>query len=142
MSNENPFEGFELIHAYTRQQALSDGVLIEMKQAKRYGFRVPVAITSAAFGAAIDWNLMDPEVQTVVAQREAAVLMAALRTAQEGIRAHREGTGPEPGNRIDFVVDCLANDGSAQPKKVPMYMLIGPGDNAEPVGTIMLPGED
>jgi hypothetical protein len=142
MSNENPFDGFELIHSYTRAQALADGVLVELRLAKRYGFKVPVAITSAAFGAAIDWNLMDPEVQTMVAQREAAVLMAALRTAQEGMRAHREGQGPEPGNRIDFVVDCLTNDGSAQHKQVPMYMLIGPGDNAEPVGTIMLPGED
>lgn len=142
MSNEHPFDGFELIHAYTRAQALADGVLVELRLAKRYGFKVPVAITSAAFGAAIDWNLMDPEVQTMVAQREAAVLMAALRTAQAGLKAHREGKGPEPGNRIDFVVDCLTNDGSARHKQVPMYMLIGPGDSAEPVGTIMLPGED
>lgn len=142
MSTGNPFDGFELIHAYTRAQALADGVLVELRLAKRYGFKVPVAITSAAFGAAIDWNLMDPEVQTMVAQREAAVLMAALLTAQQGLRAHREGKGPEPGNRIDFVVDCLTNDGSARHKQVPMYMLIGPGDNAEPVGTIMLPGED
>lgn len=142
MSTENPFDGFELIHAYTRAQALADGVLVELRLAQRYGFKVPVAITSAAFGAAIDWNLMDPEARTMVAQREAAVLMAVLRTAQAGFKAHREGKGPEPGNRIDFVVDCLTNDGSAQTKKVPLYMLIGPGDNAEPVGTIMLPGED
>jgi hypothetical protein len=142
MSNENPFEGFELIHAYTRAQAVADGVLVELRLAKRYGFKVPVAITSAAFTACIDWNLMDPEAQTMVAQRETAVLMTALRTAQAGVKAHREGTGPEPGNRIDFVVDCLANDGSASTRQVPLYMLIGPGDNAEPVGTIMLPDED
>lgn len=40
-------EGAELIHVYTREQAVSDGVLIDVTiPAREAGFRFPVAVTS------------------------------------------------------------------------------------------------
>ena len=41
------FEGADLIHAYTRKQALADGVLIDVTTtAKEVGFCFPVAVTA------------------------------------------------------------------------------------------------
>ncbi len=45
-----PDDGFVLIHAYTRAQAIADGMLIDAsKLAKEAGFKYPVALTSAAW---------------------------------------------------------------------------------------------
>ena len=40
----------EVIYRYTRSQALSDGVLVDITEtARQAGFRVPVAMTAAAW---------------------------------------------------------------------------------------------
>jgi hypothetical protein len=50
------FEGAEIISAYTRKQAISDGVLVDMgvepfgKLAKEAGLKWPIAMTATAFG--------------------------------------------------------------------------------------------
>lgn len=44
------FEESDLIHRYTRAEALRDGVLIDVSQTARdAGFRYPVALTAAAW---------------------------------------------------------------------------------------------
>ena len=44
------FEDFELIHSYTRMQAIEDGVLIDVSEmAKEAGFKFSVAITNTVW---------------------------------------------------------------------------------------------
>ena len=138
----NPFAVMPVIYAYTREQALADGVLVSLPFAPRFGFRVPVAITSAGHGSAIAWDERDPKAAEVAALREAAVLQSALHAAKALTRRQNAGEEVERPDRIDFTVEAIANDGTGRLIEVAFYMLIGPGDSAEPVGTIMLPNED
>ncbi|WP_342770176.1 DUF6573 family protein [Xylanimonas allomyrinae] len=47
----------EVIHAYTRAQAIEDGVLVDATEtAREAGFAVPVALTAAAWADAVAWN--------------------------------------------------------------------------------------
>jgi hypothetical protein len=48
------FEDFDLIHRYTRAQAIEDGVLIDVTQtAREAGFKYPVALTAAAWAKCV-----------------------------------------------------------------------------------------
>ena len=54
----------EPIDVYTRAQALADGALRDVTDlARDAGFRVPVALTAAAWAEAVAWDDDRPEVQ-------------------------------------------------------------------------------
>lgn len=140
MSNE--FTKADLIHSYTRADTLQDGVLVELPQAMAMGFRVPVAITCAAYAACIAWPQADPKLANILRLREEVVLLAAVAEAKAHRRRQQAGNVERP-DRIDFTVETITlRDGRAELAKVSVYMIIGPGDNGEPVGTIMLIEED
>lgn len=132
----------DVIFSYTRAEALADGVLVSLPLAPRFGFRVPVAITSAGHGSAIAWDEQDPRCREIEGMREAAVLQAALHAAKALTRRQNAGEPVERPDRIDFTVECIANDDGCRVVIVPFYMTITGGDSGEPVGTIMLIGED
>lgn len=46
------------------------------------------------------------------------------------------------GGRVDFVVHVQRDDADASGQLVPLYAVCGPGDEGEPVLTVMLPHED
>ena len=54
MSPDSLFEEADLIHSYSRKQAIEDGVLVDLMQpglvelVKEAGFRFPIAMTSTA----------------------------------------------------------------------------------------------
>lgn len=59
----NPFG--PVIYAYTRAQALADGVLVDVSNAAvEAGFKVPVALTRAAWDDCVEWNDEDTRRQT------------------------------------------------------------------------------
>ena len=118
----------EVIFAYTRAQAIEDGVLIDVSSlAKEAGFRYPVALTSAA------WHWIEPPEETI-GQDATGRLWDLLNVLRYEIRKSK-------GDRIDFKV--LFEQGSGEAKAlVDFYALCGPGDSAEPVITVMLPDED
>lgn len=132
----------DVISSYTRAEALADGVLVSLPLASRFGFRVPVAITSAGHGSAIAWDEQDPRCCEIEDMRETAVLQAALHAAKALTRRQNAGEPVERPDRIDFTVECIANDGGCRVVEVAFYMTISGGDSGEPVGTIMLIGED
>lgn len=140
--HSNPFANMPIIYAYTREQALADGVLVSLPLAPRFCFRVPVAITSAGYGSAIAWDEWDPKAVEIEAMREAAVLQAALHAAKALTRKQAAGEEVERPDRIDFTVECIAGDGTGRLIEVTFCMLIAAGDDPSPVGTIMLPNED
>ncbi|MCD5348435.1 DUF6573 family protein [Agromyces sp. S2-1-8] len=126
-----------VIHAYTRAQALVDGVLVDATDtARQAGYTVPVALTRGAWAAAVEWSRDDG------LQDEAGRLWDVLWMGLHA--AKRSGRGQ---NRVEYTVHVVPNDddgasGYSRASVVTLALHIGPGDNAEPVMTIMLPNED
>lgn len=140
----NPsFPELRIISTYTRQQALDDGELVDadslesgMRQAA--GFRYPIAFTRAAWLDTVHW---DPAIEAGKAEptgqdskgRLWDVLMCARIAA----------TGGAPSDRATVsVLRVPATGPDHRPDVALLRMVIGPGDTAEPVITIMLPDED
>jgi hypothetical protein len=143
VSNEKYPELFgDLVYSYTRADALRDGVLVALPHAQGLGFRVSVAITDTAYAACIAWPEADPKLSDILRLREEIVLRAAVMEAKAHRRRPQAGSAERP-DRIDFIVETVVlREGKADLAQVALYMVIGPGDNAEPVGTILRVGED
>jgi len=124
------FEDADLIHSYTRAEALADGTLIDVSEtAREAGFRVPVALTRAAWFDCVAWTAEDS--QRVVHQDEAGRLWDVLWMAR--ITAKQ---GPNE-SRLSFPVLRVPRDSTnGAPVRVLLLMDIGPGDEGEPVMTI------
>ncbi|MGK3943316.1 DUF6573 family protein [Streptomyces caeruleatus] len=128
----------DIIHAYTRGQALADGVLVaaDVELAREAGFRVPVALTSAVWEGCVAWNDGDSERQ--VPQDERGRLWDVLNMARAAIR--RSGG---IGGQATVDLRRVPRDGrTRQARPVRLVCAIGPGDQGEPVITIMEPHED
>lgn len=120
----------ELIYAYTREMALADGMLVAAPSqlAREAGFTVHVALTAGAWGAAVD---VPPHLRSL--QDETGRLWDVLAVLRRAIAGNGDG------ERVDFQV--LVFDGATH-RPVELYALIGPGDDLEPVITVMKIGED
>ncbi|MGB3291097.1 MAG: DUF6573 family protein [Burkholderiaceae bacterium] len=126
----------EPIHIYSRAQATEDGSLIDITEAAcEAGFRLPVAMTAAAWADCVVWNDADSMRQT--AQNEAGRLWDVLWMAS--LAARRAGNS----QRIAFTVHRVPRGGrSPHSRPTTLHMCIGPGDDGAPVITILLPTED
>lgn len=126
----------EPIHTYTREQAIDDGVLVDVTEtAAEAGFRIPVAVTRAAWADCVEWGDVDSKRQTH--QDEAGRLWDVLFMA---MNAARRGGGRQS---LQFQFYRVPRGGrGTRPRLVELVASIGPGDLGEPVITIMLPGED
>lgn len=121
-----PWDGFEVIDTYSRAQAIADGVLVDLTDtARKYGFRYPVACTEGVWSGAIAGNNED-ETETRTNIR------ALLLKLYDAIRA---GNG---GDELHFRAVNRRNPSAP----INLWAKCHPGDNAEPVLTIMLEGED
>lgn len=127
----------DVTFSYSRKQAMIDGVLVDCTNAdfgnlcRELGIRVNVAMTSAAWGAAI--GSIDEEMpagQSI--ERRLWDVLYAFRMAVQ--------VGGKESDRVRFAVSVQQADGSR--RLVEMWSLIGPGDEGEPVITIMLECED
>ena len=135
-STEHPFFG-EVISVYTRAEALADGVLIETgPMAREAGFRWPVAVTAAAWQDCVAWSESDSDRQTH--QDQSGRLWDVLFMAAYAARVNTEA-GPE----LHFELHRVPRDGhSTEAQRTSLKLIVGPGDNGEPVITILLPNED
>jgi hypothetical protein len=124
-----------VIHRYTRAEAIADGCLVDVTSAAHsVGFRLPVALTRAAWSDCVEWDDQNSNHQTH--QDEAARLRDVLWLA---VLSARKSNCAE----LQFQVLRVPNDGHTKfPKLASLRMTIGPGDEGEPVITIMLRNED
>lgn len=124
-------DGFELIHSYSRAQAIEDGVLVDVSDtATEAGFRFPVALTQAVHAGYVTV----PE--GVDGQDEAGRLWDILWMLRHAIHSTSGAT-----SEVRFQV-LVRNTRKGPPRLVTLKSLCGAGDDGEPVITIMLPGED
>lgn len=138
-SNDRSAESFfgEVISTYTRAQAIEDGVLIGAgSMAQEVGFKWPVAVTSAAWADCVTWTEDDNRQQ--VYQDESGRLWDVLFMASHAIRT-RSGSG----DRLLFQLYRVPRDRrSTKAELTTLKLIVGPGDQGEPVITILLPHED
>lgn len=127
----------EVISIYTRAQAIEDGVLIDAgSMAQEAGFKWPVAVTSAAWADCVAWKEEDDRQQ--VYQDESGRLWDVLFSASHAVRT-RSGSG----DRLLFQLYRVPRDGrSTKAELTTLKLIVGPGDQGEPVITILLPDED
>ncbi len=123
----------EVLHAYTRKQALEDGVLVDITSiAKEAGFCCPVAITRAAWADCVEWSESDSKRQ--MHQDETGRLWDVVYMSS--LAARRGGT------EIRYQIHRLPRGGRGVCGRVArLKMLAGSGDNGELVITILIPGE-
>lgn len=124
------------ISSYTRAQAIADGVLVDVTAlAREAGFRVPVALTSAVWSDCVAWTNADSERQAT--QDESGRLWDVLSM---GALAAKRARGAQ---RIAFELCRVPRgDRGTRPQPVVLTLQIDPGDNAEPVITILMTDED
>lgn len=124
----------DVLHAYTRAQALADGVLVDCTiPARDAGVRIPV--NPGAGSVAMTCGAFSATVRASAGLLDLVGVFAALRLAINArpLRPHDQRGQTD---RIDFAVPG-ADGGS-----VDLYAHCGPGDDPRPVITVMLSDED
>ena len=127
----------EVIHAYTRAQAIADGVLVDVSDRGNV-FTYPVAMTATAYALTVAWTDEDEARKGEgTGQSEAGRIWDVFYL---GAIAARRAAGRQ---RVPYSLMVVPREGaSVEPVRVELHLHVGPGDRGEPVLTIMLPGED
>jgi DNA repair protein RadC len=123
----------EVIYSYTRSQALEDGVLVDVsKMASEAGFRYPTAIT-----ADLHARITPNEREKALGQSYEGRLWDVVFLAS--FAARRSGTQ----DRCSFEVGLFEADEAfphrTHRRTLSLWMVVGPGDQGEPVITIGFP---
>jgi hypothetical protein len=122
------FTDCDVIHSYSRKEALADGVLIDVSDlAKEAGFRYPVAVTSAL------WADINDIPESKSWQDATGRLWDVLSMGLNAIRGSKSG-----GTVLLYMLHMQVGRKTLYSVK----LICGPGDNAEPVITLMRPDED
>jgi hypothetical protein len=123
------FDDADLVHRYSRADAIADGVLIDVSAvAREAGIRYPVALTRAV------WERCVAVPPGVACQDEAGRLWDVLWMLRWAI-------GRAAGSEVRFGVLVRNDNRERTPPLVRLKALCGPGDQGEPVITVMLPDE-
>lgn len=120
-----------VVFAYTRAQAIEDGVLVDATAvARRLGFTIPVALTAGAAEALVDLvrRRRPQDLQAHPLERVRSAAIGAMLLILRDAIADGAGRGED---RLAFTCDDVA-----------LWAHVGPGDTPAPVLTVMLPGED
>lgn len=145
--SRNPFDDMEVISSYSREQALADGVLVDLSAlAREAGFKFPVAVSAGVFAVLAPWaNLLQGD----VCEPAEGQPLYGLGQSFNGrawdlltvlLYEIRRGKG---GGRVDFApLFVMPRVAPGRPTPVPMYAVCGPGDKGEPIITVLRPGED
>lgn len=131
-----------VIYAYTRRQAIEDGCLVAIEPGicREAGFKWPVAMTREVWDQCVQWpkghknNLLQDEVGRlwdVLWMACSAICKPSLRvrTISEEVLIYQLYVVPFTGR-------------GRKARLTHLKLVCGPGDDAEPVITIMLPAQD
>jgi len=124
------FKAEDVISVYTREQAIKDGVLVDITNtAKEAGIRFPVAITINAWNkcVAVPIGLEGRQDEDGRLWDVIWMLKVAINNAGKT-------------DRIYYKLLVVGKD--KRQHMTTLKAVVGPGDNYEPVITIMLPDED
>jgi hypothetical protein len=138
----------ETIYSYSRAQAIEDGVLVDLNDPSftfrpglnicaEAGIKYPVAMTVAAYSATVsEPGTPLPPGQDISGRLWDVLTMFKVEAKQGGEKIHFPVS----------VVNWVSADGErinrTKRETVILKAICGPGDNGEPVITVMLPDED
>ena len=126
-----------LVYGYSRRQAVDDGVLVDLREwAGALGFAFPVACTAAVWHGYV---VPGPGPRGL-GQGEAGRAHDLLFALRSAVARAARSSPPAAFDRVEFEVLFLMPP--RQHAAVRLVAVCGPGDAAEPVITVMLPGED
>ncbi len=122
----------DVIFRYSRMDAISDGVLVDVTElARESGFTIPVAVSDSLFH-----GYLTPPLELAKAGLSfTGRLWDTLSVLRYAIKA-----APAT-DRLTFTV-LFAQSLEAEPEPVELLAACGSGDSGEPVITIMLPSDD
>jgi len=119
----------EVIFAYTRAEAIADGVLIDVSEmAKEAGFKYPVALTSTVYAKYVEVP------QGISGQDETGRLWDILNMLRFGAAKSR--------GEAEILFQLYVRNDNRKPKLITLKSVCGPNDDATPCITVMMPDED
>jgi len=132
MSTNDSFIEFDVISTYTRRQAIEDGVLVDasvgdLAEVSRQHYKHPVAMTAAV------WGLIDRAVKHPKHCNDYKGVWHDILWMSRVCPTKKWATG-----RLFLVIIT----GVGRKRNHTLKIECGPGDDGEPVLTIMLPEED
>jgi hypothetical protein len=150
MSDQDDNFWGEPISAYTRAQAIADGVLVDLTTATddqgqppcpQAGFKVPVAITRTAWAKTIEaGGTWKPDGDGEILELNGGQSLTGR--IWDVLWLLRVACGQSSNtDRVHFQVLVDVN-GNGRHEMVKLWALCGPGDDANPVITMTLEGED
>lgn len=128
------FEQGDVIHTFSRADALKDGVLVDAgAMSREAGFKVPVALTARVWATCVGWSPDEKAPQDESGRLWDVIWMASI-AARAAARRGQAG-------RVAFVVHVVPR-GGRRPRLTRLVLVLGPGDQGECVATITTPDED
>jgi hypothetical protein len=135
----------KVISAYSRAEALADGVLIDVTEtAKEAGIVYPVAISQGLWGGYIEVPESLKGIQDLQGRLWDVLTMfrfsaKATKKADDDVMGHQRDAPQTMFFKTIFQMPSTR--GTPKMETVSIKSICGPGDNAEPVLTFMLPEE-
>jgi hypothetical protein len=130
MNNQTDSIFGDTIYAYTRAQALEDGVLVDLvanaPEVCGQHFKYPIACTAAI------WDLVDRAVKNTSAHNDLNGVVHDI------LHMSKHGRAVDASTRMFEVIIT----GCGRKRNHQMKMVCGPGDQMEPVLTVMMSDED
>lgn len=123
-----------VIYSYSRAQAIEDGVLVDVTDTPEFleaGFKFPVAMTRTV------WNQCVAVPEGVIGQDVAGRLWDLLYMLRIVIQRSGQHT-----DTALMELHVRNDNRQGEPPLVSLKAVCGPGDQGEPVITVMLPEED
>lgn len=130
------FTADDLLHEYSRAQAIADGTLVDLNQGelgelvKEAGIKFPLTCTATVFASCIGLTPAAKRACNDINGR----LWDVLTMLKYGIR------NAKTTDRIEFTVMVVRE--RVRPTPTRLKAICGPGDNMEPVITLMFVDED
>lgn len=123
------------IHTYTRAQAIEDGSLVDVtKTAREAGFTLNTCVTTGVWGLIVPAEGFARETGVSTEGRLWDVLWMA------SLAARRKRNAGASEVRFEVILPQSKHDAANHTCEFKLH--IGPGDQGEPVLTVMLPNED
>ena len=150
----NVFESADVIFEYSRAQAIEDGELFDVTDAARSkGLTLPTAVTRTVWERYVKVPESLSSTQDEVGRLNdiLSLLVFTVVTAPESRKSDRVDfelycqTGKvtaERGEEVDDECRRLFETEGSTMKKIRLQSVCGPGDDGEPVITIMVEGDD
>lgn len=133
-AEQHPFAHAEILHTYTRAEAIADGTLVDIPQTIRaeFGIRFPIALTRAV------WNEYVHVPEELTGLQDESSRLADILVMFHHAAKH----APPDVERITFQVVVRQTRQENLPPPITLKAIIDAGDDGNGAITILLPHED